>query len=322
METGESAMENMVDLVNRIAITGPTGAIGLALIKQCIREEKEVLALVRPGSGRNKRIPDHPLVKVVDADLKDYRRLSDKVNAGNGLTADVFIHLGWAATIGDGRNDMRLQNANVGYALDAVDLAKTLGCHTFIGAGSQAEYGRVDGVLKAETPVFPENGYGMAKLCAGQMTREYCHQLGMKHIWLRILSVYGPGDGDKTMISSVIRKLLAGEKPALTEGKQMWDYLYSEDAARAILLLAQKGIDGKVYPLGSGKAKALSDYVRELRDAIDPQLPIGLGEIPYHPKQVMHLQADLTELTMDTGFVPMTAFADGIKMTIDYLRKH
>ena len=57
-----------------------------------------------------------------------------------------------------------------------------------------------------------------------------------------------------------------------------------------------------------------------LRDAIDPGLPLGLGQLPYGPRQVMHLQADLSALRQDTGFVPQTTFADGIRKTIDWIR--
>lgn len=92
---------------------------------------------------------------------------------------------------------MYLQNYNVIYALDAVELAHCCGCRTFVGAGSQAEYGRFEGKLRPDTPAFPENGYGMAKLCAGEMTRIQAHKYGIKHIWARILSVYGPYDRKK-----------------------------------------------------------------------------------------------------------------------------
>ena len=79
--------------------------------------------------------------------------------------------------------------------IDAVRTAAAMGCRVFVGTGSQAEYGRVDGVLRADTPTNPENGYGMAKLCAGQMSRTEAAALGMDHVWARILSVYGPHDG-------------------------------------------------------------------------------------------------------------------------------
>ena len=179
----------------------------------------------------------------------------------------------------------------------------------------------MEGVLTAQTPCFPENGYGMAKLCAGQMSRVECQTLGMAHIWTRILSVYGPHDGPATMISGTIRKLLHGEKPALTAGIQQWDYLYAADAAAAFYALAVSGQDGRVYPLGSGTARPLKDYIEALRDAIDPALPLGLGEIPYGPLQVMHLQADTSALQEDTGWRPATLFEEGIRETIEWVRK-
>ena len=60
--------------------------------------------------------------------------------------------------------------------------------------------------------------------------------------------------------------------------------------------MAVHGCSGAVYPLGSGQALPLRRYMEELRDAIDPALPLGLGQIPYGPRQVMHLQADLSAL--------------------------
>ena len=211
---------------------------------------------------------------------------------------------------------MSAQLDNVRCTLEAVRAAHALGCQVFVGAGSQAEYGRAQGVLKPDTLCFPENGYGIAKLCAGQMSRIECKKLGMEHIWVRVLSVYGPGDSDATMITSVIRQLLCGKKPSLTAGEQMWDYLYSGDAARAFRLIAEQGGDGKTYPLGSGCARPLRKYIEALRDAIDPTLPLGFGEIPYAPLQVMHLEADISTLQADTGFAPVTDFADGIRATI------
>ena len=102
----------------------------------------------------------------------------------------------------------------------AVDAAAEMRCSVFIGAGSQAEYGRFEGKLNANVPTFPENGYGIAKLCAGQMTRIRCNQKGIKHIWTRILSVYGPYDGSGTMVMSTIEKLLSGARAPCTKGNR------------------------------------------------------------------------------------------------------
>ncbi len=295
--------------MQRAIITGATGAVGTALIHELIGKGVEVLAFCREGSARNVKIPDHPLVH------KKYCALNRlaAVENDSGKPYDVFYHFAWDGTTGQHRNDMYLQNTNVKYALDAVEAAKRFGCHTFVGAGSQAEYGRVEGILRPDTPVFPETGYGIAKLCAGQMTKEHAHQLRMRHIWVRILSVYGPNDGAQSMIMSAIAKLKKGEVPQFTKGEQIWDYLYSGDAAYAFRLLGEKGTDGKVYVLGSGRAKPLAEYIKEIRNVVNPDLAIGLGAVPYAPRQVMHLQADISELRNDVGFEPTCAFKEGVQ---------
>lgn len=299
--------------MKRVILTGATGAVGITLIKELVSHDVEVLVFCREGSKRNAQIPEHKLV------TKKYCSLSELATVQNdtGKDYDCFYHFAWEGTTGIARNDMYLQNRNVKYALDAVAAAKRFGCHTFIGAGSQAEYGRVDGVLKPDTPTFPEMGYGIGKLCAGQITREYAHQLGMKHIWTRILSVYGPNDGAQSMVMSTINKLKNGEIPQFTKGEQMWDYLYSGDAAEAFRLLSEKGHDGKVYVLGSGKARPLAEYIKEIRDIVKPNAEIALGALPYGEKQVMHLQADINELIKDTGWCPRTSFENGIKTIVE-----
>lgn len=182
-------------------ITGPTGSIGTALIEHLISNGIEVLAIIRPDSKRTDNIPAHPLVTKLKLNLNEL----DKVpNYLDGKNYDVFYHLGWDGTFGNSRNNMQGQLQNIQYTLDAVELASRIGCKKFVGAGSQAEYGRVEGVLSASTPVFPENGYGIAKLCAGQMSRILCEQKQIEHIWTRILSIYGPYDGENTMIMSSI----------------------------------------------------------------------------------------------------------------------
>lgn len=304
--------------MKKVIVTGPTGAIGVALIHKLIANHVKVYAICRKNSSRKCNLPSHPLIEIVDCDLSELNHLVEQISS----PCDVFYHLGWAATIGTGRNDTSLQLRNIQYTLDAVDAAHALGCKRFVGAGSQAEYGRVEGKISASTPTFPENGYGIAKLCAGQMSRIRCEQLGMEHIWTRVLSIYGPCDGANTMISSTIQQLLAGEKPALTAGLQEWDYLYSKDAGLAFYLLGNAGQSGKVYCIGSGQATELKNYIYILRDVIDPNLPLGLGEIPYSPLQVMHLEADISDLQQDTGFMPRYSFEKGIQETIEWCKHH
>lgn len=307
-----------METVKRAVITGATGAIGTALARELASHEIEVLVLAREESRRNSAIPKSPFISVSFCPLN---RLGTFHPPGE-KSFDVFYHLAWQGASGPGRDDMYLQTENIQFALDAVGLAKRLGCHTFIGAGSQAEYGRHNQPLGPDTPTFPEMGYGYAKLCAGQMTRDYAHQLGIRHIWTRILSVYGPNDGEKSLISTVIRKCMSGERVQTTKGEQYWDYLYSGDIASALRLIAERGIDGKKYVLGSGSVKPLKEYLYDIRNLLNPELEFGIGEVPYAENQIMYLCADNSEVIQDTGWEPSTDFIVGISKCVQFLKEN
>ncbi len=295
-----------------IVITGPTGVIGMALIKRCLELNTEVLAICHKGSKRISQIPQDGRVKILEADLQDYKELSVET----GKEYDIFIHLAWNGTFGDTRNDMGLQSDNIKYTLDAVEFAHRLGCKTFIGAGSQAEYGRVDEPIKPDTPAFPENGYGIAKLAAGRMSRIRCEQLGIKHIWTRIFSVYGPYDGEYTMVMSTLKKMLNGEETHFTAGDQIWDYVYSEDAAQMILDLAETAKHGTIYCIANGQSRSLKEYIKDMYEATGCKARLGLGDIPYSDKQVMCLCVDKDHVLPGKR----TAFGIGISNTIDHLK--
>ena len=299
----------------KAVITGATGAVGMALIAELESRGIETLVLCRASSERSKNIKESKLVRKMDCSLDKMAEL----DLGEEKF-DMFFHLAWDGTTGASRNDMYLQNLNVKYTLDAVSLASRIGCKVFMGAGSQAECGVVEGKLSSHTPAFPENGYGMAKLCAGEMSRVLCNNLGMRHVWIRILSVYGPYDSQRSLVAYAINTLLSGEKPSFTAGEQMWDYIYSADAAKAMTELALNGRDGGVYCIGSGKTRRLSDFIEIIRDQINPEAELGLGDVPYAPNQVMYLCADITELQKDTGFTPSVEFEEGIKKTIEWYK--
>ena len=303
--------------MKKVVITGATGALGRALIKVCIEAGYKVLAVVHRTSERASEIKTIDNCCVLYLDLSEYDNAMEEMIKQDVALGDyeLFFHLAWMAPFGEGRNNLELQLENVRASLAAVHFAKALGCTSFIGAGSQAEYGRVKGKLSPDTPTFPETGYGIAKLCAGQMTRLVCEQVGMKHIWTRILSVYGPHDGAKSLISVAIDDMLNNRDTSFTPCDQMWDYIYSEDAARALLLAAQKGKHGGVYVIGSGEVHPLKQYIQKIAEITNYKKEIGFGKRAYNDKQVMFLQADLSLLT-EWGFVPKVSFEKGILLLV------
>ena len=58
-------------MIRRAVVTGPTGAIGIALIGYLKQQNIEVLAVCRKGSHRKQYIPQHPLVNVVELNLEE-----------------------------------------------------------------------------------------------------------------------------------------------------------------------------------------------------------------------------------------------------------
>ena len=85
-------------------VTGPTGAIGVALCRRLLGAGMTVYAVVRPDSARAKVLPKCERLHVVSCDLDEITALGRKIRA----PVDAFFHLAWVGTIGEGRNDVEL----------------------------------------------------------------------------------------------------------------------------------------------------------------------------------------------------------------------
>lgn len=309
--------------LRQVIITGGTGVTGNALVRYLLQQNIKVTALIRPDSFRKRYLPfENPLLTIVECGMDGYGEIDGELEIGS---YDAFFHLSWDGSTGKqkvgNRNNFKLQNQNISYAIDAVELCHRLGCKTFVMTGSQAEYGRKNHPITEEDERKPENGYGMAKLCAEGMTRTLCKEYGIRHIWPVLFSVYGPNDATESLIDVTIRGLLKGETIPYTAGHQRWDYLYSYDAAKALFLLAMYGQDGEVYNVASGKSIELKEYIKEIYNILCPEKEPRLGEIQYSENQVMYLGAEISKLKKTTGFTTTTSFRDGVKEIADYIKR-
>jgi UDP-glucose 4-epimerase len=300
-------------------ITGATGPLGFALANYLSERDVTVTAILHPGSKRIADVPVSDSCCVIECDLSALALLETQLPK----TYDTFFHLGWDATESrESRNNPSIHALNILYTLDAVKLAYTSGCKTFVGAGTQSEFLREEGFPVTAAPAATQESYGIAKYAAGKLSLRLCEQYGMRHGWARIFSIYGPVERPTTALMYCIHTLLKGEKPSLTKGEQIWDYLYSVDCARALYLIAKKGRHGVAYAVGSGHAQPLREYFECARDCIDPSLLLGLGEKEYPPGEITHLCADIQALTEDTGFVPEYSFEKGIRETIEWVKNN
>jgi UDP-glucose 4-epimerase len=302
-----------------VLLTGAAGFLGSHVARALLIRGIRTTAVVRPG-GDAWRIADlRAQLTMVAADLNDAALLERTLAE---VSPDVVCDLAWEGVGNRFRDDPRQVEANLSAHVQLVGAAGRAGCRRWVGLGSQAEYGPRPALIDEECPPAPVTVYGTVKLCLALLGRKLATQAGMEFVWLRLFSTYGPRDAASWLIPSTTLVLLRGERPTLTAGTQKWDYLFVEDAALAVVeAVTAPQLDG-VYNLGSGRAVPVIEIVQMIRDLIDPRLPLGVGEIPYRPDQIMHLEADITKLCRAIPWRPTTDLADGLARTVAWYREH
>ena len=296
----------------KVFVTGATGFIGSYVCKELVRAGHSVAILVR--DPKHWRIQDFVAsVDLVVGDLSDASTYSDALSVWR---PDAIIHLAWLGVGGGDRNDIR-QISNIQWSAELVQAALLAGARIVLGIGSQAEYGPKSSIVSVDASNEPTTLYGESKLATYRLSKSICDQLNGRFAWIRVFSTYGPGDSPRWMIPGLIGKLLNGEKPPLTMGDQMWDFVHVADAARAIRTVLESEDGVGVFNLGSGSAPSLRSTITAVRDSIDPNLELGWGEIPYRPDQVMLLQADTARLN-SLGWGPKVPLHQGLSDTVDW----
>ena len=302
----------------RVFLTGASGFVGSFLLPRLLDRGHDVAALHQPGFD-DSRIRAHlARVHIIAGDLADLDAYRDPIA---DFAPDAMVHLAWDGVAGSARNDPR-QTYNLPATVNLLALGGELRVKHWLGLGSQAEYGPHSAALDEQTPTRPTTLYGITKLAACLATERLCEQYGIRFAWLRLFSSYGPTDHPTWMIPSLILSLLRRERPALTAGEQLWDYIYVEDVAEALYSVLTTSSASGVYNLGSGRAIPLRQLVEQIRDYVDVTLPLGFGEVASRPDQVMHLEADTTRLHQATGWAPRVELAVGMERTVRWYREH
>jgi nucleoside-diphosphate-sugar epimerase len=299
-------------LMKRAFVTGASGFIGAAVVRKLLEHNVQVAVLQRGGDlGARLKCLEAKLTCIPAATgeaLPDIRTLRE-------WKPDTVFHLGWGGVGGAQRNDTVLQTQNLQTAIGLVKICAEIGVEHFVGAGSQAEYGPKNGPISESALPAPTTVYGATKLSAMHLTRCMCELGNIWHAWLRVFSTYGPGDNVDWLLPSLIRKLRQGQRPSLTPGEQVWDYLHVDDAATAFFLVGKHRVGG-TYNLGSGRAIILRDLICAIRDAVNPGIELGFGDLAYRPDQVMYLQADVSALSRTAGWAPVIDIEQGIRSLI------
>jgi len=252
-------------------VTGATGFLGTALVRELVKNGLQVYALCRRGSHRISRLKCFENVKIIELDFT-------ALNDVQGISGDIFYHLAWEG----GRNDFKEQYKNIAMSIDSVNLSYRLGCKRFVGFGSQAEYGSTTEFITEETPLKPSTSYGACKVATYYLTTDLTHRLEMEFVWARVFSVYGANDNTNSLFPQMLEAFQSkGEFYLMTDGSHIWNYLHEKDVARALHLLGNCESAHGVYNVASRESKSLKHYVEEFSRTVSPTSIVQYGNVKH-----------------------------------------
>ena len=294
--------------MKRVIVTGATSFIGAHLTERLISQGYYVYAIIRPNSSNRFRLPTDKNLSIVELDMEEYSSIPLWVRE-----AEYFYHLAWDGVRPPKRDDEIVQQKNYECSVTALNVANKVKCKRFIGIGSQAEYGEMNGEITEDYPCMPVTEYGKAKLKTFRQLDMLAQRYGIELVWARVFSLYGEYDYQGTLIMSCIEKMKNNENIPLTTCTQKWDYLYVKDAVSALVLLLERPDVAGIYNIASGKNRELRSYVEEIKKLLDSDSFLEFGALSNTFKKVVSFEP-VVEKLRNIGWEPLVSFSEGIKL--------
>ncbi len=302
--------------MNAAILTGATGFIGKWLTKYLLETGVDVTVIVRDKSKIENLFGGS--IHIYECEYCDYGTLQIEE-----AEYDVFYHLAWDGVASEYKDRLDIQKRNLDMSVAALNLAERLRCKKFIATGTAAEYANCEKVMDFSQKQTPNDIYGAMKVAVYNLLNVLTRKKKIDFNWVILPSTYGEGRDNDNIITYTIEKLLKNEKPIYGNLEQLWDFMYVKEVTRALQLIGEKGKADKVYGIGSGQYRKLKDYIYEIRDAINPRLELGIGELPQMSDKAHSSCVGTYDLIKDTNFQIEVEFSQGINSTIAYYRaKH
>lgn len=302
--------------MDRVVVTGANGFLGSSLCRALAKKYTEVIAVVRDENENVDGIKSLGNIRIVYSDLSNFRHLASIINEKN---IETLFHLAWVGSAGPLRADADVQMKNIQYTCDTVRACREMNCKRIVFASSIMEY-EVAALMETDMTPGINTLYCSAKVAADYMARTLAGELGIIYIRAVISNIYGPGETSPRLINSSLRKLINGEHCSFSAGNQMYDFIYIDDAAKAFVSIGEKGKANRTYYIGSKKPKPLKEFLIEMKNQVDPNIKIGLGELDFNGISLSYKEFDINRVEKDTGFVPVISFAEGIRNTISWIK--
>lgn len=302
--------------MKNFVVAGANGYIGSAVV-ECLRENGYRILAVTPSCTRRYE-PISPCSTgqkqsafVCNVDLEDA-----------GTDWDVFVNLAWRGTYGERRRNSKIQTENIFKLYDHLNLAKSLGCSRFVGIGSIIEHEfLLDNRLDNKYTYRPDYLYALAKMFTHAALFVDAADYGLDPIWCSLTNVYGVGDHSHRLINYTLEGILSGKTLYFSKGTQTYDFIYIEDAAKAIIEASINGHPNEDYLIGSGSPASLKSFLETIRAELAPDAKFVYSDAvvagPDIP--VSHLSTD--KLFEHTGFRPEVPFREGVKKLYSWMKE-
>lgn len=301
--------------MNKVIISGADGFVGSYTVNCFLENGVEVLAL--DITEKPRRLKDNPKLKYMQCDISDKDAL---LSIEKGVY-DTFVHFAWAGSAGPLRVDYNLQMQNALNTVECMKIAKELGCSRFVCAGSIMEY-EVEAAIHTQES-RPSMGYiyGMGKHIAHCMCKAVAANISIELVWPMITNAYGVGELSPRFVNTTLRKIINNEPLEFTSAVQNYDFVYVTDVAKAFYLISKNGKPFCEYMIGSSNAKPLKEFIIEMQQALAPDKELCFGDVPFTGTNMPLEVFDTKDTENDCGFKAEVSFAEGTKMTMDWLKE-
>ncbi len=188
-----------------------------------------------------------------------------------------------------------------------------------------------DDFFRETTPYAPSSPYSASKAAGDHLVRAWKRTFGLPTLVTNCSNNYGPYHFPEKLIPLIILHALDGkELPVYGQGLQIRDWLYVEDHARALYLVATTGVPGKTYNIGGHNEKRNIDVVRTICSLLDELRPRQDGRsyaeqivfVKDRPGHDMRYAIDADKIARELGWKPLETFESGIRKTVLWYLEH
>jgi len=299
----------------RILVTGADGFVGANLVQALTSAGVQVDALVS-GTGKLKRLG--PFVARGGLGVVPWDLAHDPSALVAGRGYDIVFHL---AAVMPGRPEAldprAITAVNVTATLElAQALAKRNGLLVF--ASSFSEYSSRPDPISEDALPLPTTLYGWTKAAAVLGLRS----LNIPQAWTvaRLFGIYGPFEASNRLLPYVADRLRRGEQALLTDGLQVRDFLFVEDAVEAVLATAvHPQARGRDFNIGTGKGLRVRDVVALAGELLGRPELLRFGAVASVSAAPDYAVADNRRVVTELGWVPRADVREGVERTLSWL---